>query len=86
MSKIISHFIKFLNRINKFIWKIIVFLSKFIKIDEINHLDDKPDNVKYRFFNVDEPAIIEPFVKIEHKDYKHLVNHPALKVQGLIYC
>ena len=61
MSKIISLFIKFLNSINEFIWKIIVFLSKFIKVDEINHLDNKPDDVKYRLFNVDEPAIIETF-------------------------
>ncbi len=68
MSKIISLIIKFLNRINKFIWKIIIFLSKFIKVDEVKHLDDTPDDVKYRLFNVDEPASIEPFVKIEHKD------------------
>lgn len=32
----------FLNRINKFLWKIIIFLSKFIKVDDINHLNDKP--------------------------------------------
>ncbi len=75
MSKIISLFIKFLNRINKIIWKIIVFLSKFIKVDEINHLVNKPDDVKYRLFNVDDPVIIEPFVKIEHKDYKHLIKN-----------
>ena len=79
MSKIISFIIKFLNRINKFIWKIIIFLSKFIKVDEVNHLDDKPDDVKYRLFNVDEPAIIEPFVKIEHKDYKQLIKGNNIK-------
>ena len=79
MSKIISVIIKFLNSINKFIWKIIVFLSKFIKIDETKHLDDKPDDVKYRLFNVDEPAIIEPFVKIEHKDWKLLVKDNNIK-------
>ena len=79
MSKIISLFIKFLNRINKFIWKIIIFLSKFIKVDDINHLDDKPDDIKYRLFNVDEPAIIEPFVKIEHKDYKQLIKDNNIK-------
>lgn len=79
MSKIISLFIKFLNRINKIIWKIIIFLSKFIKVDEINHLDDKPEDVKYRLFNVDEPAIIEPFVKIEHKDYKKLIKDNNIK-------
>ena len=79
MSKIISLFIKFLNSINKFIWKIIIFLSKFIKIDEVNHLDDKPDDVKYRLFNVDDPAIIEPFVKIEHKDYKQLIKDDNIK-------
>ena len=79
MSKIISIIIKFLNSINKFIWKIIIFLSKFIKIDEINHLHNKPDDVKYRLFNVDDPAIIEPFVKIEHKDWKQLVKDNNIK-------
>ena len=79
MSKIISLFIQFLNRINKFIWKIIIFLSSFIKIDELDHLDDKPDDVKYRLFNVDDPAIIEPFVNIEHKDYKQLINDHNIK-------
>lgn len=77
MSKIISVFITFLNRINKFIWKFIIFLSKFIKLDDGIHLDNKPVDVKYRLFNVDDPAIIEPFLKIEHKDYKKLIitNH-----------
>ncbi len=79
MSKILSLIIKFLNRINKIIWKIIIFLSKFIKVDEINHLEDKPDDVKYRLFNVDEPAIIEPFIKIEHKDYKQLIKDNNIK-------
>ncbi len=63
MSKIISLVIAFLNKISNFIWKIIIFLSKFIKVDEVNHLDDKPDDVKYRLFNTDAPAIIEPFAK-----------------------
>ncbi len=79
MSKIISLFITFLNRINKFIWKIIIFLSKFVKIDETDHLNDKPQDVKYRLFNVDEPAIIEPFVNIEHKDYKQLIKLNNIK-------
>ena len=65
MSKIILVIIKFLNRINKFIWKIIIFLSKFTDVDEIKHLDNKPQNVKYRLFNVDDPAIIESFVKLD---------------------
>lgn len=63
MYKIISLVIAFLNKINNFIWKIIIFLSKFIKVDEFNHLDDKPDDVKYPLFNIDAPAIIEPFAK-----------------------
>ena len=79
MSKIISFFIQLLNKINKFIWKIIIFLSKFIKVDEISHLDNKSDNVKYRLFNVDEPAIIEPFVKVEHKDSKQLIKDNNIK-------
>ena len=79
MSKIITLLINFLNRINKFIWKIIIFLSNFIKVDEINHLNDKPDDVKYRLFNVDDAAIIEPFVSIEHKDYKQLIKDNNIK-------
>lgn len=79
MSKIISFIITFLNRINKFIWKIIIFLSKFIKVNDIVHLDDKPDDVKYRLFHVDDPAIIEPFVSIEHKDYKKIIKDNNIK-------
>lgn len=79
MSKIIPQIIKSLNRINQIIWKIIVFLSKFIKVEKVNHLNNKPDDVKYRLFNVDDPAIIEPFVKIEHKNYKELINSNNIK-------
>ena len=74
MSKIISVIIKFLNRINKIIWKIIIFLSKFIKLDEINVNNNKPSDERYRLFKVDENPIIEPFCKIEHKDYKQLIK------------
>mgnify|MGYP001625213482 FL=1 len=79
MSKIISHIILFLNKINKIIWNFIIFLSKFVKIDEIKYLSDKPQDVKYRLFHVDVPAIIEPFVKIEHKDYKQLIKDNNIK-------
>ena len=79
MSKIISLIIKFLNRINKFIWKIIIFLAKFIKIDDFEKQSDKPDDVKYRLFNIDDPAIVEPFVKLEHKDWKQLVKDNNIK-------
>lgn len=79
MSKIISFIIKFLNRINKFIWKIIIFLSKFIKIESLDDLNNKPTNERYRLFKVDEPAIIEPFVKIEHKNYKQLIKDNNIK-------
>ena len=47
MSKIISFIIKFLNRINKIIWKIIIFLSNFIKIDDVKS-DNKPTLERYR--------------------------------------
>ena len=79
MSKIISVIIVFLNRINKIIWKFIIFLSKFIKIDDIEHLNDKPTDERYRLFKVDKQPIIEPFVTIEHKDYKQLVNDNNIK-------
>ncbi len=78
MSKILSYFITFLNRINKIIWKIIIYLSKFIKVDDIN-INNKPDDIRYRQFNVDEPAILEPFVKLEKKDYKELIQKHNIK-------
>lgn len=79
MSKIISVIITFLNRINKFIWKFIIFLSKFIKVDDINHLDNKPTDERYRLFKVDAQPIIEPFVTLEHKDYKQLIKVNNIK-------
>ena len=79
MSKIISLIINFLNRINKIIWKIIIFLSKFIKIDNISNVDFKPIDERYRQFKVDEQPIIEPFVTIEHKDYKQLIKDNNIK-------
>ena len=73
MSKIISLIIKILNIFNKFIWKIIIFLAKFIKVDDIDHLDNKPQNVRYRQFNVDDRPFIEPFIELKHLDYKQLI-------------
>ena len=78
MSKIITLIIKFLNRINKFIWLIIIFLSKFIKVEDII-VDNKPTDERYKQFKVDEPAIVEPFVKLEHKDYKQLIKDNNIK-------
>lgn len=79
MSKIISLFIKFLNRINKIIWKICIFLSSLIPVEEIDKLNDKPSNERYRHFKVDEQPIIEPFVTIEHKDHKQLIKDNNIK-------
>ena len=79
MSIIISIIIKFLNRINKFIWKIIIFLSKFIKVESLDKLNSKPTDERYRQFKVDEPAVVEPFVTIEHKDYKQLIKDNNIK-------
>ena len=79
MSKIISLIIQFLNRINKIIWKIIIFLSKFIKMEDVYNQNDKPTNEHYRQFKVDEQPIIEPFVKLEHKDYKQLIKDNNIK-------
>ena len=78
MSKIITLIIEFLNRINKFIWKIIIFLSRFIKVEDIT-IDNKPTDERYKHFKVDEPPIIEPFVKLEHKDYKQLIKDNNIK-------
>lgn len=79
MSKIISLIIEFLNRINKIIWKFIIFLSQFIKVDDIKHLDNKPTDERYRLFKVDDPAIIEPFVHIEKKDHIQLIKDNNIK-------
>lgn len=80
MTKIISLIINFLNRINKIIWKIIIFLSKFIKLDDVEQSDDIA-NIKYRKFKVDEtPPIAGPFQpEIEHKDWKQLVKDNNIK-------
>lgn len=78
MTKIISYLIEFLNRINKFIWKIIIFLSKFINVDDVK-INNKPTDEKYKQFKVDEPALIEPFVEFEHKDYKQLIKDNNIK-------
>ena len=79
MSKIISVIINFLNRINKIIWKFIIFLSKFIKVDDINHLHNKPTDERYRQFKVDDNPVTNHFVNIEHKDYKQLIKDNNIK-------
>lgn len=48
MNYIISSLINFLNRINKFIWKIIIFLSNFIKINDNSNFKELPANERYR--------------------------------------
>lgn len=78
MSKIITLFIEFLNRINKLIWKFIIFLSKFIKVEDVI-INNKPTDERYRLFKVDASPLIEPFVKIEHKDYKQLIKDNNIK-------
>lgn len=78
MNKIISIIINFLNRINKISWKIIIFFSKFIKVDDVN-ISNKPSKEEYRQFKVDEPAITNPFINIEHKDYKQLIKDNNIK-------
>ena len=78
MSIIISVLIEFLNRINKIIWKFIIFLSKFIKVDDVI-TNNKPTNEKYKQFKVDDSPLIEPFTTIEHKDYKKLIKEKNIK-------
>ena len=78
MSKIISVLIEFLNRINKIIWKFIIFLSKFIKVNDVI-TSNKPTDEKYKQFKVDDSPLIEPFVKLEHKDYKKLIKENNIK-------
>ena len=78
MSTIISVLIEFLNSINKIIWKFIIFLSKFIKVDDVI-TSNKPTDEKYKQFKVDDSPLIEPFVKMEHKDYKKLIKENNIK-------
>ena len=73
MSKIITFIIEFLNRINKLIWKFIIFLSKFINVNEIV-VNNKPTDERYKQFKVDEVPLVESFVKIERKNYKELIK------------
>ena len=79
MNFIISNLINFLNRINKFIWKIIVFLSKFIKINDNPNVKEQPTDERYRRFKVDEPPIIEKASNLELKDFKKLIKDNNIK-------
>lgn len=79
MFKIITLIISFLNKINKIIWKIIIFFSKYIEIEKIKEQKEKPTKEEYRHFKVDEPPIIEPFVKLETKDHKQLIKENNIK-------
>lgn len=58
---------------SKIISLIITFLNRINKIIRsfIISLD--------KFIKVDDPAIIEPFVKLEHKDYKLLIKENNIK-------
>lgn len=78
MSKIISLFIRFLNIINKIIWKIIIFLSKFIILDDIIS-SNKPSNEQYRHFKVDETPIFASPNLLNLKDYKSLIKDNNIK-------
>lgn len=79
MYIIISKIINFLNKISKLIFKINIFLLKFIKVDDINQEDDIA-KIKYRWFNVDKTSpITEVFKDIEHKDYKQLIKDNNIK-------
>lgn len=55
------------------------FLSNLIPVEEIDKLNDKPTNERYRHFKVDEQPIIEPFVTIEHKDHRQLIKDNNIK-------
>ncbi|MBQ9658774.1 MAG: DDE-type integrase/transposase/recombinase [Clostridia bacterium] len=79
MNYIISCLINFLNRINKIIWKFILFLSKFIKVEEVSNRVEKPADERYRRFKVDEPPIIEKVPSSEKKDYKQLIKVNNIK-------
>ena len=79
LIKIITILITILNTINKFIWKFIIFLSKFIPPDDIKNINSKPDDIRYRQLNVDEPAIIEVFKQPEKLDYKLLIKENNIK-------
>lgn len=79
MIKIITILLKILNTFNKFSWKFICFLSKFISPDKVPKVDSKPDDVRYRQFKVDEPAIIEPFKQLDKLDYKVLIKDNNIK-------
>ena len=78
MNRIISIIINFLNRINKILWNFIIFLSKFIRLEEID-ISNKPTKEEYRQFKVDEPAITDAFINIEHKEYKQLIKDNNIK-------
>lgn len=79
MIKIITILLKILNTLNKFSWKLICFLTKFVSPDKVPRVDSKPDDVRYRQFKVDEPAIIQPFKQLDKLDYKVLIKDNNIK-------
>jgi len=79
LTKIITIIIKILNTLNKLSWKLSCFLLKLIKEDDILSANFKPDDVRYRQFKVDEPAIIEPFKELEKLNYKQLIKYNNIK-------
>lgn len=74
MFKIITLIISFLNKINKIIWKIIIFFSNYIKVEKIKEQKERPAKEEYRLFKVDEPPIIKPFIKLEKKDHQQSIK------------
>ena len=49
-------------------------LTNLITPDDFNKADDKPENVRYRKFKVDDAPIIEPFKVPEKLDWKQLIK------------
>lgn len=82
MNTIITIIVRILNTISKGIWKLKLFFLSFIPPDELTVIDDKPLNVRYRLFNVDETAYFgpTPFKEIDNKlDYKLLIETNNIK-------
>ena len=81
MTKIITVLLKILNTLNKFSWKWICILTRMISPEEINKINSKPDDIRYRQFAVDDPAFISPtpFKELEKLDYKQIIKEHNIK-------
>jgi len=82
MNTIITIIVRILNTISKGIWKLKLFFLSLIPPDEINAAQDKPLDVRYRQFKVDDDPFYgpAPFKEVSDKlDYQKIIKENNIK-------